>query len=306
MKIEYDPQADALYIQLRKGKIAQTVETSHYIYADVDEEGQPLGLEILFVKRHLKPEDLTSITFNILSAAQPTASAMREGQARYTTQTGLKYAFPVARVANGETASLVILLKQVALDDFVKFWEPRFSGREDLEDWYRENIIEVENLKEENLKALFEWKLDRKIERVARNYRRAFEKARMKIGELNKFKHHSLTEEDFLHFLSNEITNGPIYQPFFFHICRPLEFALYDQHVYRAWQFLVHWEIKEVPNDFKAYKQYNEFFSKQAQVLATSLNDRWIARRKLDKALMAFGQFIKRNAEVLQSKEIGP
>ncbi len=78
MKIEYDSQADALYIQLRKGKIARTVETSHYIYADVDEEGQPLGLEILFVKRHLRPEDLTSITFNILGAAQPAAPSVRE------------------------------------------------------------------------------------------------------------------------------------------------------------------------------------------------------------------------------------
>jgi hypothetical protein len=33
--------------------------------------------------------------------------------------------------------------------------------------------------------------------------------------------------------LSDEITNGPVYRPFFFHICRPFEFALYDQHTYR-------------------------------------------------------------------------
>ncbi len=85
MKIEYDPQADALYIQLRKGKIAQTVETSHYIYADVDEEGQPLGIEILFVKRLLKPEDLTSITFNILGVAQPATPAVREEPSSYDT-----------------------------------------------------------------------------------------------------------------------------------------------------------------------------------------------------------------------------
>jgi uncharacterized protein YuzE len=31
MKIEYDPQADALYIQLREGEIAETVETNKYI-----------------------------------------------------------------------------------------------------------------------------------------------------------------------------------------------------------------------------------------------------------------------------------
>jgi uncharacterized protein YuzE len=83
MKIEYDPQADALYIQLREGKIAETVETSHYIYTDVDEAGRPLGIEILFVKRHLAPEDLTSVTFNLFGAAQPAAPVVHEEQAPY-------------------------------------------------------------------------------------------------------------------------------------------------------------------------------------------------------------------------------
>jgi uncharacterized protein YuzE len=63
MRIDYDPQADALYIQLREGEIAETVEISKYIYADVDQEGQPLGIEILFVKQHLASEDLASVTF---------------------------------------------------------------------------------------------------------------------------------------------------------------------------------------------------------------------------------------------------
>jgi uncharacterized protein YuzE len=82
------PQADALYIQLRRGKIAQTVETRHYIYADVDEEGQPLGFEILFVKRFLKPEDLASITFNILGALKPAAPSVREEPSPYDTDEG--------------------------------------------------------------------------------------------------------------------------------------------------------------------------------------------------------------------------
>jgi uncharacterized protein YuzE len=86
MKIEYDPQADALYIQLREGEIAETVETNKYIYADVDEEGRPLGIEILFVKRHLAPGDLASVTFNLLSAAQPVTSLVQEEQAGYNTE----------------------------------------------------------------------------------------------------------------------------------------------------------------------------------------------------------------------------
>jgi uncharacterized protein YuzE len=85
MKIEYDPQADALYIQLRKGKIAETVETSKYVYTDVDEEGRPLGIEILFLKRYLAPEDLTSLTFNLLGVMQQSTPVVNEEKAAYNT-----------------------------------------------------------------------------------------------------------------------------------------------------------------------------------------------------------------------------
>jgi len=85
MIIEYDPQADAIYIQLREGNIAETVKTNKYIYADVDQEGQPLGIEILFVSRHLALEDLGSVTFNILNAARQATALLQEDQANYDT-----------------------------------------------------------------------------------------------------------------------------------------------------------------------------------------------------------------------------
>jgi uncharacterized protein YuzE len=83
MIIEYDPQADAVYIQLRKGEIAETVETSKYIYTDVDQEGQPLGIEILFVTRHLALEDLGSVTFNVFGEARQVTPLLQEDQTTY-------------------------------------------------------------------------------------------------------------------------------------------------------------------------------------------------------------------------------
>ena len=65
MQIDYDPQADALYIQLREGEVDDTLEASKYVYVDVDENGVPLGLEILFASRVLAQEDVTSVTVNI-------------------------------------------------------------------------------------------------------------------------------------------------------------------------------------------------------------------------------------------------
>ena len=70
MKIDYDPQADAIYVQLKEGEVADTLDVSKYIFVDVDEKGIPLGIEILFVSRHLEVEDLTTVTLNIGKAAE--------------------------------------------------------------------------------------------------------------------------------------------------------------------------------------------------------------------------------------------
>ena len=65
MQIDYDPQSDAIYIRLRAGEVDDTLEAGKYVYVDVDEEGVPLGLEILFAGRLVTQQDLTSITVNI-------------------------------------------------------------------------------------------------------------------------------------------------------------------------------------------------------------------------------------------------
>ncbi len=65
MQIDYDPEADAIYIHLRDGEVDRTIESSKYIYVDVDANNVPLGLEILFARRVLGARDVTSITFNV-------------------------------------------------------------------------------------------------------------------------------------------------------------------------------------------------------------------------------------------------
>jgi len=70
MQIDYDPQADAVCIRLRTGEVGDTLEASKYVYVDVDENGVPLGLEILFAGRMLAKEDMTSVMVNIGRVAQ--------------------------------------------------------------------------------------------------------------------------------------------------------------------------------------------------------------------------------------------
>lgn len=70
MKIDYDPQADAMYTQWKEGRVDDTLEVGKQIFVDVDKEGTPLGIEILFISHRFAPEDLTTVTLNIGRAAE--------------------------------------------------------------------------------------------------------------------------------------------------------------------------------------------------------------------------------------------
>lgn len=72
MNISYDPTADAVYIQLRQAEIDDTVEAGRYVFVDVDADGVPVGVELLFASRTWKAPDLTGVTINI---ALPEAAA---------------------------------------------------------------------------------------------------------------------------------------------------------------------------------------------------------------------------------------
>jgi len=71
MQIDYDPEADAIYVRLRSGEVDDTLAVGKYVYVDVDAEGVPLGLEILFAGRVLAGTDLTSVTVNLGRVTQP-------------------------------------------------------------------------------------------------------------------------------------------------------------------------------------------------------------------------------------------
>lgn len=75
MKIEYDPQADAMYIQFREGQVNDTLEVGKHIFADVDKDGNILGIEVLFVSRQFAPGDWMTVTVNIGKAVEPISAS---------------------------------------------------------------------------------------------------------------------------------------------------------------------------------------------------------------------------------------
>ena len=52
--VTYDPEADAVYLRIGRGKVDHTEEAGPFIY-DVDAEGRILGLEILTASKTLAP-----------------------------------------------------------------------------------------------------------------------------------------------------------------------------------------------------------------------------------------------------------
>jgi len=61
MKVTYDTQADALYIQLREGKFVRNREVAEGIIFDMGEGETLLGIEILEASSRLSLEDLARV-----------------------------------------------------------------------------------------------------------------------------------------------------------------------------------------------------------------------------------------------------
>jgi uncharacterized protein YuzE len=54
--ITYDPEADAVYITVGRGKVERTEEAGPFLY-DVDVDGHIIGIEVLSASKVLAPGD---------------------------------------------------------------------------------------------------------------------------------------------------------------------------------------------------------------------------------------------------------
>jgi len=68
MKIEYDPEADALYIRFREADPVDNIDIEDGLTVDLDERRQLVGIEILSVSRRLPVDALSSVTLENLVA----------------------------------------------------------------------------------------------------------------------------------------------------------------------------------------------------------------------------------------------
>ena len=70
MRIEYDAEANALYIQLRDAEVSETQEITESLSVDLAADGRPVGIEILDARELLGSVGLAKVTLeNLLAEA---------------------------------------------------------------------------------------------------------------------------------------------------------------------------------------------------------------------------------------------
>ena len=71
MRIEYDDEADALYILLKNSTPVDARDVGSGVTADFDEQGHIVGLEVLDAAEKLGLESILTVTIDTLLAEQP-------------------------------------------------------------------------------------------------------------------------------------------------------------------------------------------------------------------------------------------
>ncbi len=66
MRITYDPEADALYIELRQAMPTDSRDIEEGVTADLDPDGHVIGIEVLHVRERLGHDALTSVVLEQL------------------------------------------------------------------------------------------------------------------------------------------------------------------------------------------------------------------------------------------------
>lgn len=74
MKIEYDKEADALYIHLREVPVDDNIDIEDGVTVDIDAQGHIVGIEILDASVRLSREELSRISLENLISVSSAAS----------------------------------------------------------------------------------------------------------------------------------------------------------------------------------------------------------------------------------------
>ena len=155
--------------------------------------------------------------------------------------------------------------------EFVRYWSSKYSYS--AEEKYTVNIGKP--LTSASLRILFEWKngsaiSTKKVSSICANYPLVF------IGDIPD------------RYLNHKQAGGAIWNIFYLHCLDPKRWPIFDQHAFRAMRYLRTAQTQEIGSSKK--QVYSVYVNEYIPFL--SLFEERDSRR-LDKALFAFGRFLK-------------
>jgi len=178
--------------------------------------------------------------------------------------------------------------KSVSQKEFIDFWDALYedSYEEKSGNKYSDNINQSEHSKQ-TLLALFEWKNRSKMS--AKKTRSFNENILSKLKIINKLRNDPNFNEDI--FLKEFNTVSTIWKIFLLHIIKPNKYPIFDQHVYRAFCYINHQGVCELPlnNQEREKKYFDEYLPFFQQI------KEGFSIKKTDEALWTFGKFLKSN-----------
>lgn len=194
-------------------------------------------------------------------------------------------------MATDEFCTEILSLTKTEPSDFVGFWTRGYRDPTD-DRKYRDNILQAQDAADYDIgrvTELMEWKAGR-FKDNARRFA-----ARVDLDRLNGFRSEPLTEESLPEFWYDHASGlaaskeSIIWPIFVCHMGHPEAVPIYDVNVWHAWLYLTGKltaeRLEQNPRRFDEYLSYRRFFQEFLAVAG-------VESRALDKALMAFGQFL--------------
>ena len=171
--------------------------------------------------------------------------------------------------------------------EFISYWIQFYNEGKYPETVYEENLKKGGILEENNIIPLLEWKRGNPLPKTQKQIAIKVIRSLQRFNEFRLLKPRRDEDfEEFWNLISTIIKKGLVWKAFLLHIARPDDYPMVDQHVLRAYYFLIHEKVAEPEQSLETYLAYREAFHN------ITIESRKTAR-EVDKALMAFGRFLK-------------
>ncbi len=196
--------------------------------------------------------------------------------------------------------NLPILIKKEnsTIDEFINCWKKFYESGENKD--YFENLKLVDELTENNIEKLFEWKNGMNL---SQKKQEAVNKIKHDLTNIViKFEKSRNLEEDFkkiYDYSYNFFKDGYIWNLFLLHILKSDNCPIADMYAYKAFNYICNGENELPVYNWETYVKYMNFFNEIAKQTKRIKKEE---RKEIDDALWGFGKFLENYPRIITNK----